>query len=568
MQDQAFQTAIDQIKTNSGSERGFVFDALRPKQALALADALKDNVTVETLAVNDTVFDKTGADALAGVLSGMTPGGAKELKAFSLRSPGFDGLDVAPLAGLIRNAAALTELTLGPDAAKNREREKAVLNAAAASKSLRRLKLSKIANTVNLRDFLKSSQGLKALDIGGVKIGDIGAELIAEGLAENETLVELDVGSCGLGVKGTVALVEATKGRRMAALRLQGNKIDAGFEDLLTTKPYIVPEGPSLDPDVISDYPDYDSITKIKIDLRDRNLGPDEAKLIAAALKKSNAAVLAVLLGKNARMGEEGVGAILDELAGNRDIAELDLSYCNIPAPALKRLAETAREFKSLAKLSVAGNVIDDKTAELLAQAIEQNKALEFVSLQSCGLSYRAVTRIVGAVKTQRRGMVEVDFNGNQNNAIISEIVRILKPGSMKREINLGGEHVNSLSLNDLAFIEKALEGDETVRTVIFGYYGNTKGTTRLEPLVRLLKERNAVNDIGIKFNGGKTDYYDNFQQELILLLRVATNAETLKSLRIQNDGSAGAAALALEGNTNVTKLDIGLIPTKVQNAT
>ena len=55
-----------------------------------------------------------------------------------------------------------------------------------------------------LGELLKVNNSLQELDMGYNAIGDGGMSSVADGLQYNKTLTNLDVGKCGLSVKGTV----------------------------------------------------------------------------------------------------------------------------------------------------------------------------------------------------------------------------------------------------------------------------------------------------------------------------------------------------------------------------
>ena len=55
-----------------------------------------------------------------------------------------------------------------------------------------------------LGELLKVNNSLQELDMAYNAIGDDGMSSVADGLQYNKTLTKLDVGECGLSVKGTV----------------------------------------------------------------------------------------------------------------------------------------------------------------------------------------------------------------------------------------------------------------------------------------------------------------------------------------------------------------------------
>ena len=46
---------------------------------------------------------------------------------------------------------------------------------------------------------------LRVLDIGGNDIGDEGLKILSEALQHNKSLTKLDIGQCGLSLKGSYA---------------------------------------------------------------------------------------------------------------------------------------------------------------------------------------------------------------------------------------------------------------------------------------------------------------------------------------------------------------------------
>lgn len=192
-----------------------------------------------------------------------------------------------------------------------------------------------------------------------VRIGDAGAEALAEMLCTNDTLETLDLGSNGIYRDGANAIAESLK--RNAALR-----------NLYLDVNYVGDVGAISIAESLRSNETLESLS-----LENNEFGDAGAEAIADSLCRND--TLAILDLSVNRIGDGGAEAIATALRRNSTIKELDLSYTSIGDRGAAAIARSLRHNTSLKVLRLwpNGNIGKEGTAAIAASLRHNHHVLD-----------------------------------------------------------------------------------------------------------------------------------------------------------------------------------------------
>ncbi|KJE93353.1 hypothetical protein CAOG_004154 [Capsaspora owczarzaki ATCC 30864] len=210
---------------------------------------------------------------------------------------------------------------------------------------------------------LKRNATLARLGLIESQIGDAGARAIAEALTVNTTLITLSLEKNPIGDAGTKAIAEALKvNLTLATLLLGENQIgDAGVQAIAETLKV--------------------STTLTRLQLQKNQIGDAGAQAIAAALRV-NTSLTELNLGLN-QIGDVGAQAIAEALKVNKTLAWLDLGQNLIGDAGAKAIAEGLRENTTVTRLHLDRNRIGYDGAQAIDDARNATKALTYCSIDN-----------------------------------------------------------------------------------------------------------------------------------------------------------------------------------------
>jgi Ran GTPase-activating protein (RanGAP) involved in mRNA processing and transport len=238
MTDPAAVTFAEVLRVNRSLTRLSADGSIRCAGAIALANALTENVTLTELNLSENSIAAAGAASLGEALAANSTltklnlsensigaAGAASLVGALARNSALKTLslysnDIHDEGGSLAEALAetlsvntvLTNLNLGENDIR-RQGAIALADALAGNTTLATLELgcNDIENGViwPLAEALKVNSGLTYLEWGGNIIGSDGAALLAEALKVNSTLTKLDVSYNEIGDEGAVSLANA-----------------------------------------------------------------------------------------------------------------------------------------------------------------------------------------------------------------------------------------------------------------------------------------------------------------------------------------------------------------------
>ena len=252
-------------------------------------------------------------------------------------------------------------------------------------------------------DALIVNRSLQVLDLHGNPIS-AGVVHIAESLNCNHSLREINLSDCRISEEGGKAIGDALMvNRSLQVLDLQGNLISAG----------VVHIAESLNC----------NHSLREINLSDCRISEEGGKAIGDALMVNRSLQVLDLHGNPI---SAGVVHIAESLKCNHSLLEINLTNCVISEEGADVLGSSLKENNSLQTLILRGNNLSDGGGAHLAGGLRHNNCLKRLDISQCGIGDRGVVSIGSALEVNN-SLEELDLSENHS-------VRLMALGeSLKR---------------------------------------------------------------------------------------------------------------------------------------
>jgi Leucine-rich repeat (LRR) protein len=248
-----------------------------------------------------------------------------------------------------------------------------------------------------LAEMLETNTVLEVLQLDGNKLGDLGAESLAEGLKHNQKLQHLFVGNGNeVADYGAMKLAEALENnKQLKTLGLQGNSIVfVGLQKLASVLPSTAIETLNLKENAFKSSGANKLFAALKahpsnllmLDVSANHIANDAANAIRDYLA-TNPALLALDLSFN-RLRPGGIAALLQGLSSNTNLRRLDLSGNQIEAAGAAFVAEYLASRGGdnpcgVTNLGLGMGYIGDDGTAALANALANDQCVTILSLAS-----------------------------------------------------------------------------------------------------------------------------------------------------------------------------------------
>eukprot|EP01028_Stygiella_incarcerata_P012405 TRINITY_DN75_c0_g1_i1.p2 TRINITY_DN75_c0_g1~~TRINITY_DN75_c0_g1_i1.p2 ORF type:complete len:388 (-),score=100.49 TRINITY_DN75_c0_g1_i1:2643-3806(-) len=217
---------------------------------------------------------------------------------------------------------------------------------------------------------IEHKHSLMSLDLSYTMIGDGGGVYIAEGMKKNDSVRNLMLQKCKIGLESARCIGE------MLAMNMYLITIDLSENTTIGDEEVIlIAEG-------------LETNTSVEIlDFTNCRITHEGVKQIAFALEK-NASLKILLLWGNEKIGDEGISFVAEALKTNSSLVELDSGSCGIGVSGAKRIGEMLKKNTNLKKINLYDNGdIGDEGAMRIVEALEENASIEEISMLKCGIS-------------------------------------------------------------------------------------------------------------------------------------------------------------------------------------
>jgi Ran GTPase-activating protein (RanGAP) involved in mRNA processing and transport len=381
------------------------------------------------------------------------------------------------IASALKKNQSLTSLNLQNNQVQD---EGAIALASALEKNQSLTNLDLVCNQIGAKggkaiaSALKKNQNLISLILWDNEIKNKGAKAIASALKKNQSLTSLNLGCNNIGVEGAIAI----------AIALEKNQ---SLTDLSLATNYLLYKVPK------DDYLGYDQLYQ---DL-------EGAKTISVALEKNHSLTSLDLTGNQVSEDEGAITiAIAAFLEKSKSLTRLYLGYNGIEDEEVKTIMAALEKNHSLTSLNLEQNAIHDEGAIAIATALKKNQSLTDLNLDYNQIGPNGVSIII---KSIFHHIPQIDISFGSYNTVDSLNPAINLKAQAKDEINrryafLMGTHIR-LGADSLV---KFLPND--VITVIF----------------KQLQESNLNKNIENFCNQFNQEFNDNLKSDNLLKILFA----------------------------------------------
>jgi Ran GTPase-activating protein (RanGAP) involved in mRNA processing and transport len=319
-----------------GMGDGVDFDT---EEAQALADALKENHSLQSLNLSGVRLDADGMQALADALKEN-----HSLQSLNLSGVRLDADGMQALADAMKENHSLQSLNLS-GVPLDADGMQALADALKENYSLQSLDLMRVpldaAGMRALADALKENSGLQSLDFRDTKLSDDAVQALADALKENSGLQSLDLSRTELTGDAVQALAEALKkNKTLKSLDLSHNP---------------------------------------RACLQERRGLFHGAQALADALKVNHS--LKSLNLNSTYLMDEGAQALAEALKVNHSLKSLKLTNTYLMDGGAQALAEALQKNETLEVLNLSGSQLTSVGGQALISALEENETLHSLVL-------------------------------------------------------------------------------------------------------------------------------------------------------------------------------------------
>jgi Ran GTPase-activating protein (RanGAP) involved in mRNA processing and transport len=360
---------------------------------------------------------------------------------------------------------------------------------------------------------LAVNESLTTLRMWFNRIGDIGMDALGQALMQNNSLQCLDVGDNNFGTVGLTSFA-------------RGLKINTGLTWLSLHSNSIDKVGAAMLADALTEN------TKLEgLGLYHNRIGNEGATALGEALEVNTTLTSLILYGNNE--GDEGATSILTALTGyNSTLTRLDWSYCSISFhihQAVQAFIDAnkagIRVLHAHGKLDLSSKGIDYSKAKTVAKELADNMTVTTLVLNRNRISSLGSPDIAEALKKNRiLTSVELDDNFLHDTGSLA-IAAMLRENCVLMKLSLNG---NDIGLASATAIAESLRKNSTLKELGLGR--NRIFNDGAAAIADALSYNTAVDRLGLDGNG------IGDKGAVALLALLGQRKHTLKSLNLDNN--------------------------------
>ena len=499
----------------------------RKERNLLLAQALRVNTSISSLALCSNFNGAEGANLLAQALSVNT-----SLSSLSLRRNciGSDGASSLARALRLNNSLSSLNLSLnfiGDDGANS------LAQALSANTSLSSLDLSSSSigdeGANSLAKALRKNTSLSSLDLSSNSIGDEGADSLAQALRVNISLSSLDLSSNSICDEGALSLAHGLRlNNSLSFFNLHSSSINEEGADSLAQALKV-------------------NTSLCSLSLCENSIGHEGANSLAHALRV-NTSLSSLNLYSNS-IGDEGANSLAKALRKNTSISSLELSSNSIGDKGADSLAQALILNNSLSSLYLSASSIGDKGALSLAHALEVNTCLSSLGLHCNSIGSEGANSLALALSINT-SLSSLDLRSNCIGAEgANSTAEALRVNTSLFSLDLSS---NSIGNEGASLLAQALRVNTSLSSLDLS--SNSIGNEGANTLSQALRLKNSLSSLDLSSNS----IGDEGASLLAQALRVNTSLSSL-SLCENSIGHEGANSLAqtLKSNNSLLSLDL-----------
>jgi hypothetical protein len=293
-----------------------------------------------------------------------------------------------------------------------------------------------------------------------------------------------------------------------------------------------------LDPRVRDALKEIEQGNQTEIDLKCTDMGFQEAKIVAKALRhnltvtemnlfgnclkaegakaisqalKFNTTLHTIILRCNF-IGDEGARYIAQALRVNSSLMEINLKFNSIKAEGAREIAEAIKINSTLQRLGLSANDIGNEGARHIAQAMKFNSTLQVLCLKRCRIEAEGAREIAQALtvnSTLQKINLSCNYMGYEGVEGIGEIADALKVNTTLQIIDLSWNYIEA---DGVEKISQALKVNSTLLEIHLEGYDTNIGKELTKNNCEKFKSDNRMRFFEWMLNVSKShrmNYFD-----------------------------------------------------------
>jgi Ran GTPase-activating protein (RanGAP) involved in mRNA processing and transport len=273
-----------------------------------------------------------------------------------------------------------------------------------------------------IAEMLKINKTLKIINLSNNEITNDNVIILADALKENETLTHLNIGINKIGAKGVIEIADAIRKNKKTAIKyLDMTKMGIRSFGIPGTR-------------AITEMIKNNSSLKTLI-LRMNSISYGESELLSQVLE-NNETLTSLDLSENSI----DFLKISKALITNKTLSSLNISKINpFGYKGWKQFGEMIGINKTLIKINLSYNKIDDPIFTFLASWLKNNKKIEFLNLSYNNIGKEGIDAISKHLKNQKF-LKEIDLS--KNSITNGSMIKLLKIPPNLELIDLTGNQL------------------------------------------------------------------------------------------------------------------------------
>ena len=395
-----------------------------------------------------------------------------------------------------------------------------------------------------------------------IQEGEDGLYHLSQALRTNTSLVELDLGKCGIAAEGVEVLSHALSGNKhLKTFVISGNKFgDRGLASLCNN---------------------LKAACHLKtLSIEDCGITEKGVKVLAdTLLAPVNGSLEELEVGRNA-ISDAGTASIVKALEQNNTLKSLGVANCGITEKGAECLAACLRSNKCLKSLDLCDNHIADAGIVAITKSLEQSSSFKSLNVSGCGITEKGAECLAVCLRSNKC-LKSLDLHDNHiADAGIVAIAKSLEQSYSFKSLNVSGCGItekgaesladclmvnqsleflnlfrNQISDTGVALIANALPHNLTLKKLRLTKCGLTDQC--MGPLARALEVNTPLETLNLNSN----QFTDTGLVALGESLKKNRGLQTLELNYLKKVTGEGLRqfVLSLQENYCLTKLDVGL---------
>lgn len=364
------------------------------------------------------------------------------------------------------------------------------------------LKSNDIDDGVCIGALLISISSVVSLNLSNNKMGPLASSNLAKSIYGYKFLNEITLCGNNIGSKSAIELMAVfTRHKVLERIDLGENDLDDSIVDSVVTLIKECPLvflslrfnkiGPKGMKKIIEAVQVKPSL--VEVDFTDTGMGSGGKQFVEDS---SNNFMRRMCIGLNDYPSSFPV-KFASYLQKMKSLEVLDIRFMNIAPKAMRLILQsiTSASLDTLRELILSGNLIDDKSEEILSEFIRKTRVLETLCVRACGMSFKAVSNLCNALEDNKSvKAIELSGNSVKHKNAIASVCNMIRFNSTIKVLSLMGSKIDRRTIGTIGL---ALQSNKRIQKLYLD--GNRIGDRGVMHFSAILTGNQALRVLSLK---------------------------------------------------------------------